>query len=197
MVIVVLAYVVAILMLYFRDISASTFDWSRIWLVPVIYFLAFLISKTYDGMLRYSGFNDIQKIFYACTGALSFLIISKLVIRQFSPQLATDLYPRYVTLIYHYLITMVVMIIMRFSIRRLYNEVYKNVADKMNTIIYGAGDGGTMLMRTLSQDTNSKFRIKAFVDDNPKRVGTQINTIKIYSPKVAMTPNSSKNLTSM
>ena len=188
MVIVVLAYVVAILMLYFRDISASTFDWSRIWLVPVIYFLAFLISKTYDGMLRYSGFNDIQKIFYACTGALSFLIISKLVIRQFSPQLATDLYPRYVTLIYHYLITMVVMIIMRFSIRRLYNEVYKNVADKMNTIIYGAGDGGTMLMRTLSQDTNSKFRIKAFVDDNPKRVGTQINTIKIYSPKVAMTP---------
>lgn len=188
MVIVVLAYVVAILMLYFRDISASTFDWSRIWLVPVIYFLAFLISKTYDGMLRYSGFNDIQKIFYACTGALSFLIISKLVIRQFSPQLATDLYPRYVTLIYHYLITMVVMIIMRFSIRRLYNEVYKNMADKMNTIIYGAGDGGTMLMRTLSQDTNSKFRIKAFVDDNPKRVGTQINTIKIYSPKVAMTP---------
>ncbi|MBR5631670.1 MAG: polysaccharide biosynthesis protein [Bacteroidales bacterium] len=188
MVIVVLAYVVAILMLYFRDISASTFDWSRIWLVPVIYFLAFLISKTYDGMLRYSGFNDIQKIFYACTGALSFLIISKLVIRQFSPQLATDLYPRYVTLIYHYLITMVVMIIMRFSIRRLYNEVYKNVADKMNTIIYGAGDGGTMLMRTLSQDTNSKFRIKAFVEDNPKRVGTQINTIKIYSPKVAMTP---------
>lgn len=188
MVIVVLAYVVAILMLYFRDISASTFDWSRIWLVPVIYFLAFLISKTYDGMLRYSGFNDIEKIFYACTGALSFLIISKLVIRQFSPQLATDLYPRYVTLIYHYLITMVVMIIMRFSIRRLYNEVYKNVADKMNTIIYGAGDGGTMLMRTLSQDTNSKFRIKAFVDDNPKRVGTQINTIKIYSPKVAMTP---------
>lgn len=188
MVIVVLAYVVAILMLYFRDISASTFDWSRIWLVPVIYFLAFLISKTYDGMLRYSGFNDIIKIFYACTGALSFLIISKLVIRQFSPQLATDFYPRYVTLIYHYLITMVVMIIMRFSIRRLYNEVYKNMADKMNTIIYGAGDGGTMLMRTLSQDTNSKFRIKAFVDDNPKRVGTQINTIKIYSPKVAMTP---------
>ena len=188
MVIVVLAYVVAILMLYFRDISASTFDWSRIWLVPVIYFLAFLISKTYDGMLRYSGFNDIRKIFYACTSALSFLIISKLVIRQISPQLATDLYPRYVTLIYHYLITMVVMIIMRFSIRRLYNEVYKNVADKMNTIIYGAGDGGTMLMRTLSQDTNSKFRIKAFVDDNPQRVGTQINTIKIYSPKVAMTP---------
>ena len=188
MIIVILAYVMAILMLYFKNISASTFDWSRIWLVPVVYLLAFLISRVYDGMLRYSGFNDIRKIFYACTGALSFLIISKLVIHQISPSLATNIYPRYVTIIYHYLITMVAMSLMRFAIRRLYNEVYKNSADKMNTLIYGAGDGGTMLLRTLSQDTNSKFKIKAFVDDDPKRVGSQINTIKIYSPKVAMTP---------
>ena len=188
MLIVIFAYVLAILMLYFKDISASTFDWSRIWLVPVVYLLAFLISRVYDGMLRYSGFNDIRKIFYACTGALSFLIISKLVVHQISPTLATNLYPRYVTIIYHYLITMVAMSLMRFAIRRMYNEVYKNTTGKMNTLIYGAGDGGTMLMRTLSQDTNSKFKIKAFVDDDPKRVGTQINTIKIYSPKVAMTP---------
>ena len=188
MLIVILAYVLAIMMLYFKDIAASVFDWSRIWLVPAVYLLAFLISRVYDGMLRYSGFNDVRKIFYACTGALSFLIISKLVIHQISPSLATNIYPRYVTIIYHYLITMVAMSLMRFVIRRLYNEVYKNTADKMNTLIYGAGDGGTMLLRTLSQDTNSKFKIKAFVDDDPKRVGTQINTIKIYSPKVAMTP---------
>ena len=188
MIIVIVAYIVALFMLYFRDFGASSFDWSRIWLVPVIYLVTFLISRTYDGMLRYSGFNDIRKLFYACTAALSFLIISKLVIRQLSPSLARNLYPRYVTMIYHFLITLVVMIIMRFTIRRLYNEIYKNTADKLNTLIYGAGDGGTVLMRTLSQDTKSKFKIKAFVDDDPKRAGTQINTIKIYSPKVAMTP---------
>ena len=188
MVIVILAYLIAILMLYFRDISASSFDWSRIWLVPVVYLVSFLISTTYDGMLRYSGFNDIRKIFYACTSAMSILIISKLIFQNIAPALSVQIYPRYVTIVYHYLITMVAMGLMRFTIRRLYNEVYKNSADKMNTLIYGAGDGGTMLMRTLSQDTNSKFKIKAFVDDDPKRVGTQINTIKIFSPKVAMTP---------
>ena len=188
MIIVIVAYIVALFMLYFKDFGASSFDWSRIWLVPIVYLVIFLISRTYDGMLRYSGFNDIRKLFYACTAALSFLIISKLVIRQISPSLARNLYPRYVTMIYHFLITLVVMIIMRFTIRRLYNEIYKNTADKLNTLIYGAGDGGTVLMRTLSQDTKSKFKIKAFVDDDPKRAGTQINTIKIYSPKVAMTP---------
>ena len=188
MIIVIASYVVALFMLYFKDFGASSFDWSRIWLVPIVYLVTFLISRTYDGMLRYSGFNDIRKLFYACTAALSLLIVSKLILFQIAPSLAKDLYPRYVTIIYHYLITLVAMILMRFTIRRLYNEVYKNIPDKMNTLIYGAGDGGTVLMRTLSQDTKSKFKIKAFVDDDPKRAGTQINTIKIYSPKVAMTP---------
>ena len=188
MTIVIVAYIIAIVMLYFNDIKESGFDWSRIWIVPVAYLIAFLISRTYDGMLRYSGFNDIRKIFTACTGTVSFLIISKLIFTNVAPQVASTLYPRYVTLVYHYLITMTLMILLRFTIRRLYNEVYKNVPDKMNTMIYGAGDGGTMLLRTINQDTTSKFKVKAFVDDDPKRAKSQINTIKVYSPQVAMTP---------
>ena len=188
MAIVIAAYVIAIFMLYFKDFADSMFDWSRIFVVPIAYFIAFLISKTYDGMLRYSGFNDIRKIFTACTSTLSFLIVSKLILSQIWSDMVTQIYPRYVTMIYHYLITMTLMILMRFTIRRLYNEVYKNTGDKMNVLIYGAGDGGTMLLRTLSQDTNSKFKVKAFVDDDPKRAKSQINTIKVYSPKVAMTP---------
>ena len=188
MAIVITAYIIAIFMLYFKDFADSMFDWSRIFVVPIAYFIAFLISKTYDGMLRYSGFNDIRKIFTACTTTLAALLISKLILSQIWPNMVTQIYPRYVTMIYHYLITITLMIFMRFTIRRLYNEVYKNTGDKMNVLIYGAGDGGTMLLRTLSQDTNSKFKVKAFVDDDPKRAKSQINTIKVYSPKVAMTP---------
>ena len=77
MIIVIASYLIAILMLYFRDITASGFDWSRIWIVPIAYLIAFLVSRTYDGMLRYSGFNDIRKIFIACTLTLSFLVIGK------------------------------------------------------------------------------------------------------------------------
>ena len=183
MLIVVIAYIGALLMLYFRDIKASGFDWSRIWIVPIAYLVAFLISRTYDGMLRYSGFNDIRKLFSACTFTMAFLIITKLIFTHVSPRWAAELYPRYVTIVYHYLITLVIMILMRFTIRRLYNEVYKNTGDKMNVLVYGAGDGGTMLLRTLNQDTNSKFKIKAFVDDDPQRAKSQINTIKVYSPE--------------
>ena len=186
MFVVIMAYVMAIFMLYYNDFGKSYFDWSRIWLVPVAYFVAFIISKTYDGMLRYSGFNDVRKIVASCSATLAFLIISKLVLYQISPRLTSDIYPRYVTIIYHYFITMVVMILMRLTIRRLYNEIYKHADGQQNAIIYGAGDGGTMLLRALSQDTGARYKIKAFVDDNPWRVGNQINTIKILSPEEAL-----------
>ena len=190
MLIVIFAYIVASLMRSIDrfPIPSLTVNWKLTWLLPSFYLVSFLISRTYDGMLRYSGFNDIRKIFSSCTVTLAVLVLSKFFFLKVYPPIATNYYPGFILMVYHYLITLVLMIIMRFTIRRLYNEVYKNTGDKMNTLIYGAGDGGMMLQRTLSQDKTSRFRIRAFIDDDPKRVGTQINTIKIYSPNTALTP---------
>ena len=189
MAIVFIAYVIAVVLVYFNDISKLNLivDWKRVWLFPLVYLISFLLSKTYDGMLRYSGFNDIRKIFSACTWTLLFIVISKWLFIKFYHPFAVNYYPPFTIIGYHYLITLVLMIILRFTIRRLYNEVYKNASNKTNTIIYGAGDGGTILFRTLEQDTYSKYKIKAFVDDDPKRVGSQINTIKVYAPDDVMT----------
>ena len=65
MLIVVVAYLISLFLLYFRNFHEALFDWDRIWIIPICYLIAFLISRTYDGMLRYSGFNDIRKIMYA------------------------------------------------------------------------------------------------------------------------------------
>ena len=189
MFIVLLAFVVAIVMLYFDNLSKSIFDWTRIWLVPAVYLVAFLISRTYDGMLRYSGFNDVRKILFSCSGAMAFLVIGKLILMRLDREIAIAIFPRYATILYHFLVTTVLMIIMRLTIRRLYNEVYKNTDSKMNAIIYGAGDAGTMLQRSIMIDTKSVYKIKAFVDDNPVRIGNEINGVRIYSSSVALNPN--------
>ena len=189
MFIVLLAFVVAIVMLYFDNLSKSIFDWTRIWLVPAVYLVAFLISRTYDGMLRYSGFNDVRKILFSCSGAMAFLVIGKLILMRLDREIAVAIFPRYATILYHFLVTTVLMIIMRLTIRRLYNEVYKNTDSKMNAIIYGAGDAGTMLQRSTMIDTKSVYKIKAFVDDNPVRIGNEINGVRIYSPTTALNPS--------
>ena len=184
--IVIIAYIVAVLMYYSKDLADLTVNWRYIWIYPLPYLFAFLISKTYDGMLRYSGFNDIYKILTSCTWTYAFYIISKLFFVKVWPDVANNIFPPFIVITYHYLITMVLMIILRLVIRRMYNETYKIQDKKQNTIIYGAGDAGTMLLRTLSQDTASKLNVVAFVDDNPTRVGKQINTVRIYAPDMAM-----------
>lgn len=190
MVIVVIAYILASLMRAIDSFPIPNLfvNWKVAWLLPTFYLISFLISRTYDGMLRYAGFNDIRKIFSSCTVTLAVLVLSKFFFLKVYPSFAINYYPSFILMVYHYLITLVMMIIMRFTIRRLYNEVYKNTGDKMNTLIYGAGDGGMMLQRTLSQDKTSKFRIRAFVDDDPKRAKSQINTIKVYTPSQVLTP---------
>ena len=188
MAIVIIAYILANLMMFYNSLPDLKINWQMTWLLPLFYLVAFLISKTYDGMLRYSGFNDIRKIFASCTITFGALVISKVFFSHVSPFIADSYYPSTTVMGYHYLITMMIMVIMRFTIRRLYNEIYKNASEKMNAIIYGAGDGGTVLMRALNQDPTSKFKICAFVDDDPKRAKSQINTIKVYSPEIALTP---------
>ena len=173
MVIVAVSFVLAILMFYARGITNTEIHWLDIVSVVVIYLVAFLITKTYDGMLRYSGFNDVRKILYSCTGAVVVLLLFKLLFSYLKFDEISDVFPHFSIIVYHYLITMVLMVIMRLTIRRLYNEIYKSPVRKENTIIYGAGDGGTILFRTLSQDTASVYNVKAFVDDNQKRVGLQ------------------------
>ena len=186
MIIVVASYLMAMVLLYFNDMKQPywDYDWNRIIIVPVVYLIMFLIFRTYEGLIRYSGFNDIRKIITSNTFALSALVFSKLIISQINPSLCGQVFPRYFIIVYHYLITLVLMIISRLTIRRIYNEFYKQSDNvKSNALIYGAGEGGMLLYRTLSQDQQSPFNIFAFVDDNPQKSKKKINTVSILSPK--------------
>ena len=56
--IVLFAYIAAVLLYFAKDLAHLSINWKFIWIYPLPYLVAFLISRTYDGMLRYSGFND-------------------------------------------------------------------------------------------------------------------------------------------
>lgn len=186
--IVVAAYAISLFLIYYNNLSSFVGELKFIFIPILVYLIVFLLTKTYDGMLRYSGFNDIVKIFRSCCCAVSILVIGKLITAQINVQLAVLLFPRYIVITYHFLITMTIMVIMRLTIRRIYNEVYKNPQKKENTIIYGAGDAGTMLQRTLSQDTESILKPVVFIDDNTMRQGNRINTIKVLDSNEVLTP---------
>ena len=61
MAIVIFAYVIADLMLYYEYLPVIEFNWKMSWLLPLFYLITFLVTKTYDGMLRYAGFMTFEK----------------------------------------------------------------------------------------------------------------------------------------
>lgn len=188
-VIVIAAYLMAMVLLFFNDMKNPywEYDWSRIIIVPCVYLFMFLVFRTHEGLIRYSGFNDIRKLITANTFALSLLVFSKLIIKNIDSSIAYCIYPRFYIIVYHYFITLVLLIFSRLTIRRIYNEFYKTKdSDKKKVLIYGAGDGGLLLYRTLSQDHESPYKIFAFVDDNTQKKGKKINTIEIMSPSKAL-----------
>ena len=50
-----------------------------------------------------------------------------------------------------------------------------------NTVIYGAGSGGTQLYAAL-RFGDSKYKVLAFIDNDPSTHGHVLNGLKVYSP---------------
>ena len=185
------AYTISMFLVYYNILhKADLFvGWYRVFIVLGVYFLMFLTYRTYFGMIRYSGFDDIRKLFNACTTALTILILTKVIISQLNPGIVNKVVPGYRLIIYHYFVSLTFMVLSRFTIRRIYNEFYKdNNKKKDNTIIYGAGEGGVLLFRAFQQDRESMYKIKAFTDDNPQKVNKYINTVPVLEPKKVLNP---------
>ena len=191
-VVLFVAYTISMFLVYYNILhKADLFKgWYRVFIVLGIYFLMFLTYRTYFGMIRYSGFDDIRKLFNACTTALTVLILTKVVISQLNPGIVNKIVPGYRLILYHYFVSLTFMVLSRFTIRRIYNEFYKDSnKSKANTIIYGAGEGGVLLFRAIQQDSESMYKIVAFTDDNPKKTNKNINTIPVLDPKKVFNPS--------
>ena len=186
MVILVVSYMIAMFLVHYNILQKADLfaGWYRILIVLAVYFLMFLTYRTYFGMIRYSGFDDIRKLFNACTTALAILIVTKVVISQVNPGIVNDILPGYKIILYHYFLSLLTMVLSRFTIRRIYNEFYKDSnKNKLNSVIYGAGEGGVLLLRAIQQDKDTAYKVVAMIDDNPQKTNKRINNIPIYDPK--------------
>ena len=183
--VIFISYLISMFLVHYNNLHEGIMfrGWYRIFIVTIVYIVMFLIYRTYYGMIRYSGFDDIRKIFNSCTIALTVLIISKVVVTQIRPSLVNHILPGYKIILYHYFLTLLIMTLSRLIIRRVYNEFYKETNTiKQNTVVYGAGEGGVLLLRAIAQDRETPYKIKAFTDDNPKKTNKNINTIPILPP---------------
>ncbi len=140
--------------------------------------VSFLISKTYKGVIRYTGSRDSMRILLVVlTGSIALFLIN--LVTHFTTGV---FYIPSSVIIIDALCTMFVMICSRLAVKAIYFENKNPEREKINILIYGAGESGIITKRTLDRDAAVKYKVVGFIDDDIKKKGRSLEGTFIYGP---------------
>ena len=182
---VIMAIIFVPLVGYFHDYGRMGWRFFYRTISILIYFtIGFLLAGSYKGLVRYTGFKDIESISKTTIGVFIALCISKLLINNISFLKYFDrFFQNYLTTFIICVVALVFIIFGRLIIRRIYNEYLRPQPNKINVIIYGAGDAGPITQNALYQDTSTQYNIVSFADDSLSKIGKAINGVRIRKPE--------------
>ena len=186
---VIMAMIVVPIMRYYPDFDKlSISDFFRRMIPVLLYFIiGFLVMGSYKGLIRYTGFRDIERISATTMWVFFALCISKIFINNIPALGFLDNYfPKYTTTLIICVVALVFMVLGRLVIRRIYNEYLRPQPNKINVVIYGAGDAGPITQNALYQDTSTQYNVVSFVDDSHTKIGKSINGVLIRKPEAVL-----------
>lgn len=139
--------------------------------------LSFFISKTFQGIVKYTSSKDAQRIFLVITiGSLIYVLINCIfyffINRTFPIPFSI--------IIIDYITTAFLMISLRIMFKALYLELTNPSREKRSVIIFGAGESGIITKRTLDRDAGTKYKVLGFIDDDVKKQGKKLEGATIY-----------------
>lgn len=146
--------------------------------VLVIRFVTFFISKTYKGVVRYTSSKDATRIFTIVIIGSVLVFFTNLAYYFFGSK--TYFIPNSIIII-DALCTLFLMISSRLAVKALFLETKNPTSERMNVIIFGAGEAGIITKRTLDRDAAIKYRVVAFVDDDEKKKGRSLEGAFIHT----------------
>lgn len=148
-------------------------------IVLFIRFVTFAISKTYKGVVRYTSTRDTVRIFTVILSGSLFVFL----LNQADYFWSSSYFIPNSVIIIDGLVTLFLMISSRLAVKALYSELKNPAKDKLNVLIYGAGESGIITKRTLDRDAAIKYRVVGFVDDDVKKHGRSFEGIFTYGPE--------------
>lgn len=150
-----------------------------VWVAVLCGMLAISFTRSYAGIVRYTGIQDGIRIFYTTVLLSIFLAFCNLVY-HYNQQ--DNLLPYSVILI-SFFTSFIFLFFYRLFVKSVfsYNRKLKN--HKKNVAIFGAGSLGMITKQVLETDPNNNYNITAFFEDNERKVGKVLNGTPIYAAK--------------
>jgi FlaA1/EpsC-like NDP-sugar epimerase len=148
--------------------------------VPLLLYIratTFLVFKTYAGLIRYTSVKDTERIIVVVSVGTAILVAINLVHFYID---GTVIIPNSI-LVIDYFVTSIVLIASRFIVKAVYFSIASNGAEAENIIIYGADQFAAVTKKTLDRDSETNFRVIAFIDYFNKNEGNNLEGIGIYN----------------
>ncbi|MDQ3712113.1 MAG: glycosyl transferase [Acidobacteriota bacterium] len=135
---------------------------------------AFLVVGVYRGIWRYTSIRDIVTFFKGVSLGSVLSVLAILLLYRF------EFFSRAVFIVDGLLL------LFALAGSRMAFRVFRqllpaaNVGDGCKILIYGAGDGGELVLRELKNNPDWNYAPVGFVDDDPLKVGKVIHGLKVY-----------------
>ena len=164
----------------------SNYIGTYVLIIILVKIMMFVIFGIYRRVWKYASIKDMVAIVEAVTLSIIVMGVIFYVLSQpvnwFGRVFVLPYFPRSI-LIIDYLITLLLMIISRFS-ERFFNELRfgKRGIRKKRVLIVGAGDAGEMIVSEMIRQRNSEYIPIGFLDDDRMKLNNHIHGIKVLGP---------------
>ena len=141
--------------------------------------IGFRIFHTYDGILRYSSFIDLQRVFYAVTfgAVLSAITKDMLLSTHFFPGVEIE----YRNIVLGALISTLVLWAIRVIAKTIFDVSLSDYNIK-HAFIYGVKEGGIGLAKQIKNSKPMKFKLMGFISDDAEIEHHHLMGTKVYAP---------------
>ncbi len=171
------------------EFHPPTEEWSKglaflpFWLMGCS--IAFLLGKTYQGIIRYTSAQDSFRLFVTLSLAVAMLFVWSFSCRYWSDD---GLYAVPVSiLMIAYLLSLFALFVFRAGVKWSYQIAMLDAAvDQKDVLLVGGGDLARMTKRALSADDNSAQRIRFWTDPSNKWVNNRVEGMLILSQREAI-----------
>ena len=158
-------------------------DWWLFIFLPIITIPLFIVLGLYRAVLKHIGRKTVLATIKSITASTIILGFLMMMVREES-------FPRSIFIIYWFVSIIIVLGTRYVAHWMIYS--FSNSLHKIPVAIYGAGEAGIKLANSIQ--TSNIYRLEAIFDSDPKKIGTVINSEKVYDPSQIKNIISTKNL---
>jgi FlaA1/EpsC-like NDP-sugar epimerase len=144
--------------------------------------IAFLVTRSYVGIIRHTSTDDVIRIFKAVLITALALVLLNTIILLYHWPIKTVL-PLSIIII-HSLLVLFLMIFTRLFARLVWINLLKGRSKSTGVLIYGAGKAGILTKNALINDLDNDYNVVCFIDENPGKIGKSMEGIPVHGPEV-------------